>query len=692
VPQQAPDVQTVLQDDDFKQLQPVEKHKVLLSIDPDYKGLPPQEQAKALDVIQYGPRDAEPSKIRTAAREGMLGLLSGVSGLPETTTPMRSAVDSLEKPPSPWEMLDPTGGAITNAIGIGKRAYGAGKEVVEGIRHKDTGEIAHGTGSLVGQALPFVAGGARAPMGDAITEARSAGRVAAGTEDVFRASVGGAGRQINLRDNIEAARGDLAEIERKTPLKGRGGWLNPDMRLRNFANNANDYLKDMWSTEVQPQVDRWSKAQVDLKPTKKAMLDTITDTDRESNPTGVRQIQKWVDRMPDNDTIGGMAARRKTINALLRSFEEKSGSEQAAVMKTKPLVEALKAQDREIATSMFDELKRRGEPGMDAVEKRYAALSNIRDTAQAQMNTAERMRLLEKFTIYINPSRYLGGRERLTVEPSAGRLMQKGSQKLAKSGIAPDATKPRVGPAIPPPPSRMLPAIGETTTEQSDPALGRQAPGGPKTTLPPRPAPESESGTFPLARRVDLGKKAPGGPSTTPPPVRVGESGGAPSQFRSPRRSINLGVSSTKEAPGKLARVPGRQYRTPDVNVIKGGTATPDVRVGSREQASSLPQADTWSGMRTRLQGVIDDPMASSSDKVAARNHIKLLSRTTRTGPAEPQMEPHLAEQVRTGKITHGEIFRMERTGVIPKGSASRIFRLSRASTGLPPPPERSGQ
>jgi hypothetical protein len=39
---------------DFHALPLAEKHKVLLQVDPDYKGLPAKEQAKALDAIHYG--------------------------------------------------------------------------------------------------------------------------------------------------------------------------------------------------------------------------------------------------------------------------------------------------------------------------------------------------------------------------------------------------------------------------------------------------------------------------------------------------------------------------------------------------------------------------------------------------------------------------------------------------------------
>jgi len=57
----APDVQTVLADENFKSLPLIEKHKVLTKVDPNYAGLPDRERAHALSVIHYGPEAVDPN-------------------------------------------------------------------------------------------------------------------------------------------------------------------------------------------------------------------------------------------------------------------------------------------------------------------------------------------------------------------------------------------------------------------------------------------------------------------------------------------------------------------------------------------------------------------------------------------------------------------------------------------------------
>src|ERR1700676_1795167 len=55
-PPETPDWQN---DPEFHQLPVAEKHKVLLQVDPDYAHLPPPEQAKALNVIHFGPNGTQ---------------------------------------------------------------------------------------------------------------------------------------------------------------------------------------------------------------------------------------------------------------------------------------------------------------------------------------------------------------------------------------------------------------------------------------------------------------------------------------------------------------------------------------------------------------------------------------------------------------------------------------------------------
>jgi hypothetical protein len=659
-----PDVGAILADDNFKQLPLNEKNKVLMRIDPNFAGLAAQERQKVL--MHIGQPETQFEKDRAPGQgpgfwksvgQDVKGVLGGVLSTPGGN-PLDIAASTARGAASVTandaiRKHQGRSGTYRAVAGMGELAgvNAAGMEDAADVGSKK-GVLAHTVVPATMAVAPAVAKEVTPGLGEAINESRSLGNLKGGTEDIFRASVPGAGsKAFDLRENVSVAASDLAEIQRRTPITGKGGVIRPDMRLRSAADNIDSYMQDeLWKKQVQPQIDRWAKAQVDTKQLKQAMLDTITATDRESNPAGVRAVEKWAARMPDNDTLAGLAERRKTINAYLRDFEKSSGSEQAKAMQTKPLVEALKAQDRAIQQQMFAELRRRGELGIDGLERRYAALAELRDAARSQMNAAESFRLLDRIGFYLNPKNLVGMHERLTVRPTSGRLMEQGMKQLEKTGLEPPP-RPSQGPAPQTPTNRMLPAVGETGQGGAHPALGDKAPGGPSTKL---------------------------------PPVRVGESGGARSEFRG--REPNLGVSSTRETPGGLAKVPGQKYRTQDVNVIKGGTATPEVRLRSNEPSSSLPLADKWAEWRSKAQGIVDDPLASQADKVAARQTIKLLARTTRTGPAQPEVEPHLAELVRDGKLSHGEIMRMSRTGVLGEGAAARIFRLARGK-GIPPPP-----
>lgn len=450
----------------FQQLSLAEKQKVLVSVYPEFKTFTPQTQMEILDTVHYTPKlgpQPRTSDFKTAAREITLGGMSGFTGLPETQHPAQDLLKSMTTPRK-MGVSDVLSAGIP-AIPVAKNLYSAGKELFAGPQG-DTGTAAHGLGSLVGQILQLKtamkvpeAAGAEATTPKLLRplETIQGGPVKAGVEDIFRAAEPGAGKDINLRENVEVAKNDLAQIQRDTPLEGKGGIIRPDLRLRNFASNVTDYLDRTWKQQVNPQVGRWKDAVVNVRPIKQAMLDTITKTDRESSPAGVRAVERWVERMPDEDTLGGLADRRVTVNAYLRGFEGKSAGEQSQVMRTKPLVDALKAQDKAIVKKMFGELKSRGEPGMDELERRYAALSNIRDAASSQMNSAETFRLLDRLRFYFSPSRLFSAREYLKASPTSGRLMERGLNRFKRGGLeAPPITGP--GERILPPANRQLPS------------------------------------------------------------------------------------------------------------------------------------------------------------------------------------------------------------------------------------------
>ena len=618
-PQQT-DWNEVFASDSFKNLPPTERATFVKKYVPGYASLPPREQVSFLEKINPHPTgDTTPPEgfwgaiwhdVEGAAKgigemgvhpyaEAYAGYKHGgakeaaVRGLMAVTPGAESyktAIDLYAQNEREKKLGPQYGPGYRVAAGIAKATGVMDPQAMEDAAQRGDKSavfghtvvpIATAVAPLAAEGLGELAGKAR-PM-----ESLQGGARAAGAEDVFRATAPGAGsHDFKLRDNVELAANDLAEIQRKTPLEGAGGIWNPDKRLRNFAGNVSDYMGDLWEKQVMPQISRWGKVQVDVRPLKQAMLDTITQTDIESNPAGVKQIQRWAERMPDTDTLAGMAERRKTINAYLRSFEEKSASDQAAAMKTKPLVEALKAQDRAIQKQMFGELARRGEPGIDKLEQRYAALADLRDAARSQMNDAEKFRLFSQMRFYLSPSNLFGAREHITAAPSGGRLMARGLKRIESSGAeAPAVTGP--GSALPAPPSRMLPPAGGSSPSGPE-TVGRPAGQGPSTRRQiieapgetPTQALAKRPGTAPTTTLPSSGRRLGGSPFTPtlpraenprrmlPPPPTGASEPVAPYRKMGPMRQLDVlggdvhaAESTPKESPqfARIVKVGGKR-------------------------------------------------------------------------------------------------------------------------------------
>src|SRR5258708_25211989 len=78
----APDVQKILDDENFKGLPLPEKDKVLSKMDSNYAGLPGRERAKALGVIHYGKDEMEKPQESTLLRS-IYGIGRGLNDVVE---------------------------------------------------------------------------------------------------------------------------------------------------------------------------------------------------------------------------------------------------------------------------------------------------------------------------------------------------------------------------------------------------------------------------------------------------------------------------------------------------------------------------------------------------------------------------------------------------------------------------------
>jgi hypothetical protein len=108
-----------------------------------------------------------------------------------------------------------------------------------------------------------------------------------------------------------------------------------------------------------------------------------------------------------------------------------------------------------------DELANRGEAGIRDFDRRYGALSEVRDALRDQMNSTEATRLLDQVRGWISPTGAIGMHERLPLTPSRGRTLETGLQRLARSSLQTPATAapnpPRIAGQLPAPPPILAP-------------------------------------------------------------------------------------------------------------------------------------------------------------------------------------------------------------------------------------------
>lgn len=180
------------------------------------------EKAKARGAVEVQAPEGTLTKL---GRGAALGAFSG-AGIPETMNPVEDLGKSIAAtpPPSFLESLDPTGGALTSAYGIGKGIVGAGKEAYTGVRDKDPEQAAHGASSLFTRLL-LLRGGKEAvetPIGEgAISKSGTAAvREALGVSEraVAKAQAEHAAKMADVQlKNIQAE--NSAEAEHSAALK-----------------------------------------------------------------------------------------------------------------------------------------------------------------------------------------------------------------------------------------------------------------------------------------------------------------------------------------------------------------------------------------------------------------------------------------------------------------------------------------
>lgn len=455
-------------------------------------------------------QEREEGTLKKAGRGLVLGAASG-AGIPESQHPVRDLAGgiytTLASPPTtPLEQLLPPGVLQGKRVGeMLLRAPGAlytgakegAGDIYQGVSTGDWERAGHGAGQFATSAIgamelgrPLAKGAGK--MAKAATnamktkaakseflaphvppgltpgaEANLATPIARrGTQGVFSAA-SPAPANVGFREAVSYAAPDLAQIERMTPLQKSGGLVRPDYRPREFVTNTDRYMRDLWQNVREPQIERNAQVQVDLRPLKQDMLNSITQMDVESHPAAVREIHRRVAAMPDYEPLRDLDLRRKTLRAELDTFESKSPSKQSVIVQTRPAIEATKAQYKAVLNKIEDTLHQRGEAGVREFGRRYGALHEVRDALAEQMNTAESANVLHqlhRLLFFRGPERFATD---IIANPSAGRKLQGGLRKLAKSELQPPPVKPpnppRIAGLLPPPGGTSEPRVVTTT-------------------------------------------------------------------------------------------------------------------------------------------------------------------------------------------------------------------------------------
>jgi hypothetical protein len=304
-----------------------------------------------------------------------------------------------------------------------------------------------------------------------------------GTEKIFRAAAP-TGSDPGFRSNVYAAAGDLAEIGRKINLdEAKGGIVNPDLRFRATVDAVNDHLQGMYENERAPQIARNADApvQLSLNEDAKGGLQYLS---RRAGESASRTLASTVAQNPTT-TLTNVDQLARVVNKELLGYESMTPAEQAANAATSQRIAGLKALDRQLSDSLNTTLENRGETGVGDYERRYAALSNVRDRLQQQMNSVELNQPgVVKSVVRPIASIVTGGKmnalgQASVADVNPGRMLQQGLQALADTDLQPAR-------------SGAFPAGRNPATPTQVPVAGLLPEGAPQLPPPGYTAPQGE--------------------------------------------------------------------------------------------------------------------------------------------------------------------------------------------------------
>ena len=296
-----------------------------------------------------------------------------------------------------------------------------------------------------------------------------------GVSNITRAA-SPAGSNVDFVERAYTAAPDLAEIERRTPLKGavdaqgnpiKGGIVRPDYRIRQFVDNGRSYLDDLWQKEREPQIERNRMA-----PT--ATRDSLTYG---MEPADIKALEKKIGPIPEEIDLSTADDLLRKTNAYLRRMEQLPAEQQYLAREVSPVLDNMANLKNQLHGAIGNVLLEKGEPGVLDFNRRYGATSEILDELRKGMIPAEAESLFNRLRIFGTLRGRIGASEGLFVRPSAGAKLQRGLSQLKKSGIKPPPS------VEPPAPMPSVPGVAGTIPPKgvAPPPVG-EAP--PPVTLP----------------------------------------------------------------------------------------------------------------------------------------------------------------------------------------------------------------
>lgn len=431
---------------------------------------------------------------------------------------------------APYRALAPVASAIgVNVPGMEESAKEGDVSGVVGhaaavpVMMAATAGLAKGAGAA-GEA---VAGVGKSPVPAVLPETGGLPEGAiSGAEKVFRAAAP-TGGDPGFRSNVYAAAGDLAEVGRTLNLdEAKGGIINPDLRFRATVNALNDHLQGMYENERAPQIARNADApvQLNLDADAKSGLQYLS---RRAGEADSRSLAASVTANPTT-SLANVDQLARVVNQELLGYESMTPAERAASAATNQRLAGLKALDRQLGDALNTTLEQRGETGVLDYERRYAAVSQVRDRLQQQMNAVELNQPgVVKAIVRPVMSAITGGKTNAlgaasVADVNPGRTLQQGLQALAQSDLQPSR-------------SGVFPAGRNPATPNQVPVAGLlPAPPielGPSSATSPTSTPPNIEGS---TRAQRLGLMLPEPKPALPAPGYTANQPTEPSSFQAP--------------------------------------------------------------------------------------------------------------------------------------------------------------